>query len=38
MCDLLARRLLPCVLIRNQFSDLFFVVFTTSSGIKPPSL
>nr|DAK43748.1 MAG TPA: hypothetical protein [Caudoviricetes sp.] len=24
MCDLLARRLLPCVLIRNKFSDLFF--------------
>ncbi len=24
MCDLLARRLLPCLLIRNQFSDLFF--------------
>ena len=27
MCDLLAKRLLPCVLIRNKFSDLFFVVF-----------
>nr|DAQ68742.1 MAG TPA: hypothetical protein [Caudoviricetes sp.] len=27
MCDLLASRLQPCVLIRNQFSDLFFVVF-----------
>ena len=26
MCDLLARRLLPCLLIRNKFSDLFFVV------------
>ena len=26
MCDLFARRLLPCVLIRNKFSDLFFVV------------
>ncbi|BDT64674.1 hypothetical protein SP4011_10910 [Streptococcus parapneumoniae] len=27
MCDLSARRLQPCVLIRNKISDLFFVVF-----------
>ena len=29
------RRLLPCVLIRNKFSDLFFVVVTAMPGIEP---
>nr|DAT12813.1 MAG TPA: hypothetical protein [Caudoviricetes sp.] len=33
-----AKRLLPCVLIRNQFSDLFFVVFKAMPGIEPKSL
>ena len=30
-----AKRLLPCVLTRNKFSDLFFVVLTAMSGIEP---